>query len=151
MKMACQKELKKGFDHIGVSVVYFCHDGKGKFVMAKRSAKARDENGCWDIGGAALEFGEKVEDALKREIKEEYCTDVLDYEFLGHRDVHRKHNGKRSHWIALDFKVRVNPKKVGIGEPHKFDEIGWFTLSKMPKKIHSALPAFLKNYRSKLE
>jgi len=34
------------------------------------------------------------------EIKEEYCTDVLGFDFLGYRDVHREHNGKKTHWIA---------------------------------------------------
>lgn len=43
--------LVKGVDYIGVCVVYFCHDGKGEFVMAKRSSNARDEHGRWDIGG----------------------------------------------------------------------------------------------------
>ena len=46
--------MKKGEDYIGVSVVYFCHDGKGNFVMAKRSENCRDEIGNWDIGGGGL-------------------------------------------------------------------------------------------------
>ena len=33
--------MQKGVDFVGISVVYFCHDGKGKFVMAKRSEQAR--------------------------------------------------------------------------------------------------------------
>ena len=79
------EKSRKGVDYIGVSVIYFCHDGAGKFVMAKRSKNARDEQGRWDIGGGGLEFGEFVEDALCREVKEEYCTDVLGCEFLGSR------------------------------------------------------------------
>jgi len=35
--------LKKGIDFTGVSIVYFCHDGKGNFLMQKRSQQARDE------------------------------------------------------------------------------------------------------------
>ena len=118
--------------------------------MAQRSENARDEQHIWDIGGGAVEFGQTVEDALRSEIKQEYCTDVIDYEFMGHRDVHRSRGGLPTHWIALDFKVLVDPLKVAIGEPHKFDDIGWFTQSTLPKNVHSQLPTFLELYKSKL-
>lgn len=144
------KELRKGIDFVGVTIVYFCHDGSGQFVMAKRSVNARDENGRWDIGGGGLEHGDTVEETLRREIMEEYCTDVIDYEFLGFRDAHRIHNGKPTHWIALDFKVKVDPARVKIGEPQKFDEIGWFTLDTIPENSHSMFPEFLSLYREKL-
>lgn len=42
----------KGVDYTGVCIIYFCHDAKGNFIMAKRSPQARDERGRWDIGGA---------------------------------------------------------------------------------------------------
>ncbi len=140
----------KGIDHIGVSVIYFCHDGKGNFVMAKRSQNARDEHGNWDIGGGGLEFGDTVENTLKKEIKEEYCADVLDFEFLGFRDVHREHQGKPTHWIALDFKALIDPGQVKNGEPHKFDEVRWFTLKVLPSNLHTQLPIFFEKYKEKL-
>ena len=143
--------MQKGIDFIGVAVAYFCHDGNGKFIMAKRKNSTRDEHGRWDIGGGGLEFGDTVENTLRKEIKEEYCTDVLDYEFLGYRDVHRNHDGKPTHWIALDFKVRINPAMVKNGEPHKFDKVALFTFDTMPETVHSQFPNFLKLYRQKLE
>ncbi len=142
--------MKKGEDYVGVTVVYFCHDGSGNILMAKRSANARDEHGRWDIGAGGLEFGDTVENTLKKEIMEEYCTDVLEYEFLGHRDMHREHGGKKTHWIALDFKVLVDKAAVKIGEPHKFDEIGWFSRETIPEPTHSQFPAFLSLYKDKL-
>lgn len=145
------KELKKGVDFVGVSIVYFCYDGNGRFIMAKRSKNARDEHGRWDIGGGALELGDEVEERLRKEVKEEYCTDVLEFEFLGYRDVHREHNGQATHWIGLDFKVRIDPKKVKNGEPHKLEEIGWFTLDNIPEDSHSQFPHFLRLYRDRLK
>ena len=142
--------MNKGEDFIGVGIIYLCHDGNGNFLLHKRGEKARDENGKWDIGGGALEFGEKVEDTLKREIKEEYGTDILSSEFLGFRDVHREKDGKPTHWIALDFKVLVDTGKVKNGEPHKFDDFGWFTLDELPSPLHSQLPAFFEKYNDKL-
>lgn len=143
--------MRQGIDYPGVTIVYFCHDGNGNFVLSKRSKNARDEHGRWDIGGGGLDFGVTVEETLYKEIKEEYCTDVLDYEFLGFEDLHRKHNGVATHWVCLYFKVLVDPTKVANGEPHKFDEVRFFRLDALPTPLHSALPRFIKEYKHKLE
>jgi ADP-ribose pyrophosphatase YjhB (NUDIX family) len=139
--------MKKGEDFTGVSIVYFCHDGHGNFLFNKRGKNCRDENGNWDCGGGGLEFGDTVEETLRREVKEEYCTEVLDFEFLGYEDVHRERTGIKNHWVALDFKVLVDREKVKNGEPHKFDEIGWFRLDNLPNPLHSCLPVCLKRYK----
>lgn len=120
--------------------------------MGKRNNTRRDERGRWDIGGGGVEFGEKVEDCLMREIKEEYDAEVLDYEFLGFRDVHRKQNDQPTHWVSLDFKALVDPDQVKNNEPHKFDDINWFTFDALPppNQIHSQLPYFLEKYKDKL-
>ena len=77
-------------------------------------------------------------------------SDVISFEFLGFRDVHREHDGQKTHWIALDFKVLVDPANVKINEPHKFDELGWFTMNTLPKPWHSQFPEFLEKYHGKL-
>jgi len=74
--------------------------------MNFRSKNCRDEHERWDIGAGGLEFGDSIEDTLKKEIQEEYCTKVLDFEFMGVRELHREHEGNPTHWIALDFKVK---------------------------------------------
>lgn len=144
--------MQKGVDYIGNGVVYFCHDGKGNFIMGKRSAKARDEQGNWDIGGGGVELGDSVEETVKKEIMEEYGAKVLNLEFLGFRDVHRQYQGKPTHWIVLDFKVLIDALMVKNGEPHKMDAVEWFTFDSMPKMkdSHSQWPIFLEKYKEKL-
>lgn len=143
--------MQKGIDYTGITIVFFCHDGCGNFLLSKRSSKARDEQGTWDPGGGALEFGDTIENTLRKEIKEEYCTDVLSYEFLGYRDVHRIRDGKPDHWIALDFNVLIDPKKVKNGEPHKLDEVKFFRFETIPHPVHSQFPKFLKLYKKKIQ
>lgn len=142
--------MKEGIDHIGVAIVFWCHDGKGNVLMAKRMGSARDEHGRWDIGGA-LEFGETIDERLRKEVEEEYCTDVLEYEFLGYRNVHREENGVKSHWVGLDFKVLVDRDKAKNGEPDKLEKLEWFTLNNLPEPLHSQGPEFIKKYRNKLQ
>ncbi len=143
--------MKKGVDYVGVCVVFYCHDGNGNFILSKRSKKTRDEHGRWDPGGGGLELGESIAKALKREIKEEYGTKVIEEEFLGFRDVHRiDEENNKTHWIALDFKVLVDKEKVKNCVPNEHEAIGWFRLDNLPKPIHSQFPHFIKKYKNKL-
>ena len=148
------KEMKVGEDFIGVGVVFYCHDGEGNVFMSRRNGNARNENGRWDIGGGKVELTERVEDALQREIKEEYLTEILAKEFLGFRDVFslvsQEGNIESMHWIVFDFKVLINSTKAGNGEPHKFDDVRWFEKNSLPEPQHSQLPAFLAKYADKL-
>lgn len=142
--------MQKGVDYTGVCVVFFCHDGRGRVLMHKRSNQCRDEHGCWDIGGGGAKFGEQILDGVRREIKEEYGVDALEIEHLGYRDVHREHEGKETHWIALDFKVLIDPELVVNGEPEKIEELDWFTMDSIPDPIHSQLQTFFDNYKDRL-
>lgn len=129
--------MKRGVDYIGVTCVFFCHDGKGNFLLHKRSNNCRDEVGNWDCGGGALELGEDFESAVKREIKEEYCADVIDLKFLTATNVLRKNGNENTHWVALIFAAQVPPEQVKIGEPHAMEEISWFRENNFPTPLHS--------------
>lgn len=120
-----------------VSCVFICHDGGGKILLARRSAGARDEPGAWDTGAGALEFGETFEAAVTREVAEEYGAALLEITLLGVRNVVRVE--PLSHWVAVVFSVLVDPAAVKIGEPDKFDDLGWFRRSALPSPLHSQL------------
>ena len=141
-------DLRRGIDHIGVSAVSVIHNGKGKILLMKRGPKARDEQGRWDVCGGAIEFGESIDEAIRREVEEELCTEPIDIDFLTVYDAHREHEGNQTHWIAIVHAVKVEPDKVKIGEPHKIAEIGWFTEATLPKPLHSQFPKALKVAKS---
>ena len=143
-----KKDLRRGIDHIGVSASFVVHDGKGRVLLQKRGAGARDENGRWDVGGGAIEFGESIDETVRREIKEELCTEPINIQFLTVYDAFREHGKDNTHWIAIMHAVEVNPKHVKIGEPHKIDELGWFTSDNLPSPLHSQ---FWKSYQVALD
>jgi len=138
VKVANEKtDLKRGVDYIGVSASFVIHDGSGRVLLQKRGPKARDEQGNWDVGGGAIEFGESIIEAVKREVFEELMVVPLEIEFLTAYDAHRELNGRPTHWIAIMHSVKVDPNEVKIGEPHKISEIGWFTSDNLPSPLHS--------------
>lgn len=142
--------MQKGEDFIGITVSFLCHDGKGNVLLSKRSNQARDEHGRWDCGGGGVEFGDTVENTLRKEIMEEYCTDVLDAHFLGYRDVFREKDGKQTHWLSVDFLVLVDENKWGNGEPHKLESVEWFDFTQLPEPMHSQWPIFAEKYANRL-
>jgi len=141
-------DLKRGIDHIGVGAVAIVHDGDGKILLMKRGQKARDEQGRWDVCGGAIEFGESIDEALRRELMEELCAEALDIEFLTAYDAHREYEGSPTHWVQMVHAVRVDPNTVKIGEPHKIAELGWFTSDALPQPLHSQ---FWKSYQVVLD
>ncbi|RKQ33277.1 NUDIX hydrolase [Oceanobacillus halophilus] len=44
---------------------------KGKILLVKRAEESKVGAGTWEMAGGKLKFGEELEDALVREIKEE--------------------------------------------------------------------------------
>ena len=134
---------------IRIAVCTLLHDGNGKYLVYWRTNKSRDEHERWDIGGGGVKFGEKIEDTLHREIKEEFCATAIKFEFMGWRDVFRVQEGKNTHWITFDFKILVDPAKVSIGEPDKTRELRWVTLDELEtlEPTHSQLHPWLEKNR----
>lgn len=65
-------------------------------------------------------IAETVENRLRTEIKEEYGTDVLEFEYLGFSDLH---------WINIGFLWIIkffNKEEVYKAESYKLDEVKWF-------------------------
>ena len=66
------KNMKRGVDYIGVGAGAIIFNNEGKVFISQRGPGARNESGKWDFPGGGVEFGERCEDAVVREIKEEF-------------------------------------------------------------------------------
>lgn len=129
--------MEIGADYIGITTPFYCNDGNGKFLLHKRSQECRDEHGKWDPGSGKLDFGLTLEENVLREVEEEYgCIGVIQGVIPAH-SILREHNGRKTHWLAIPHFVKVDPHQVKNNEPHKIDEIGWFTLNNLPEPLHT--------------
>lgn len=137
---------------VGVTTSFLCYDKSGEFVMAKRSKNARDEHGTWDQGGGSLDWGITAQENVRREVLEEYGATAQKIDFLGYFDLFRKlPDGTPTHWLLLSFTVLVDRGQIKNCEPHKFDDIGWFTTSTFPTPLHSQQLPFFERYKERLQ
>ena len=90
-----------------------------------------------------MRHSESLDQALLRELREEYDVTPLAHSFLGFREVHRVDNEHPTHWLAFDFRVHVDPAEVRVAEPEKVDAIDWFAIDSLPDPLHSAIPGTL--------
>lgn len=139
-------DLKPGIDHVGISTAFICHDGNGRFLLHKRSQNCRDEQGTWEFGGGKLEYGLTLEENVLREIEEEYGCKAEIQEQLPTYTLMREAGGIKTHWIIVPYIVKVSSEDARIGEPHKMDDMGWFTLDDLPVPLHSGVAHEVKEF-----
>jgi len=126
-----------GVIHVGVAVVFYCVDGEGHVLLHRRSDACRDERGHWDFGGGQIEFGEEVDGALRRELREEYgCAGTILTRLPTHALL-RIEGSVPTHWIAIPYVVQIRRDDARLNEPVKMDTIGWFSFDAVPAPLHT--------------
>ena len=139
--------MKKGVDYIGIGVGAIIVDNKGRLFLSKRGKEARNESGKWEFPGGGVEFGDTLEETLKREIEEEYGVEISVGKLLDVCDhiIPEEHQ----HWVSPAFVCKITKGKPKILEPHKCDKIGWFTVEEIHKIPLSIVSQF--NFNNYLE
>jgi mutator protein MutT len=126
------KKEKPGKDYIGVGGGTLILNEKLETLLLKRSINSKNEAGFWNKPGGSVEFGETVEDALKRETMEELGVEVKMVKFLSYTDHFVEKENE--HWIAFNFIAKIIKGTPRIMEPHKADDMRWFKLTELPEK-----------------
>ncbi len=124
--------MQKGIDYIGVGVGALVFNKDGKVLVAKRGQKARNEKGKWEFPGGSVEFGEKCEDAAKREIKEEFDIDIEIIDLLD--VVNHIIPEECQHWVSPSFLAKHISGDARIMEPEKISDFKWAEISELDMK-----------------
>lgn len=121
--------FKKGIDYIGVGVGAIIFNDEGKVFLNKRGPKSRNEKGKWEFPGGGVNFGEKLEDAIKREVREEFDMEIELLEQMVVEDHILPDEGQ--HWVSPTYIARIISGEPKIMEPEKCDEFKWITVSEI--------------------
>jgi len=141
--------MKKGIDYIGVGVGGVIFNSGRRIFLARRGREVRNESGKWEFPGGAVEFGETIEHALQREVREEYGFEIEVKELLDVVD--HIIPAEKQHWVSPTFLCRITNGTPTIREPHKCAEIAWFELDKISERLLTiASQKSLRSLRNKL-
>ncbi|MCL4437321.1 MAG: NUDIX domain-containing protein [Thaumarchaeota archaeon] len=84
-------------------------------------------NNFWSVPGGHIELGERAEEAVKREVKEEVGLDVEPVKMLMvQQAVYPKNFMAPRHFIFMDFLCRTKSSKVKLDE-REIQESKWAT------------------------
>jgi|AGTN01.3.fsa_nt_gi ADP-ribose pyrophosphatase len=118
-----------GRDYVGLGVgAVIVRDGR--VLMLFRSDACRNNRGLWTIPGGMVETFERLEEAVKREVKEETGLTVTGIDFLGVSD--RTFDGE--HWVSILYLCTCDGEPVNA-EPEKHLKIAWQRLDELPERI----------------
>lgn len=138
--------MKEGVDYIGVGCGALIINDSGETLLVKRTSKTRNEAGFWSKPGGGVEFGEKVEDAAKREIKEELGVEIELIKFLGFTNSIMK--DENQHWISFNYLAKITGGELKNLEPGKHEEIKWFKIDNLPEKINKYTLESINEYKN---
>lgn len=129
MAIETKKRVGAGF---GIIVIK-----DGKLLLGKRHSdpkKADSElhgEGTWTMPGGKFEWGETLEEAAGRELKEETGMDLIKSKVICVNNDKNEH----AHFITVGFlalEFEGNPK---IMEPDEITEWKWFEMDKLPANV----------------
>ena len=94
--------------------------------------KSHKWHGQYVIPGGHIELGETIEEALKREVKEETNLDIYDIEFLIFQEfIYDESFWKKDHYIFFDYLCRTDSTDVILNE--EAEEYAWVSVDESLK------------------
>ncbi|EKE28213.1 MAG: MutT/nudix family protein [uncultured bacterium (gcode 4)] len=123
--------MKAWTDYIWVWVWCLIVNDDNEVLLLKRSKNCKNDVWYWSRTGWTVEFWETVENALKREVKEEIWVDIKIVKSLGYMD----HFVEKQHWVSFSFIAKIISWEIVNLEPHKCDEIRWFGINDLPELV----------------
>ncbi len=108
-------------------------DGQGRLLLMQRLREP--EAGGWGLSGGKIDFGERAEEAIIREVSEElgilveidqlaFISEIID-------------GGDGRHWVSPVYLMRHVSGEPRCMEPEKHGGVGWYSLDALPDNLTS--------------
>ncbi len=104
----------------------------GKLLLVKR--RKAPEAGQWNLPGGKVDFGERVVDAVRREITEEIGVEIELTRPLGFVETF----ADAQHWVSPIYEARIVSGEPVNREPEKHDALVWADPAAPPAPLATA-------------
>jgi len=106
---------------------------EGKILLGKEPENIGPYPNTWHLPGGGINLDEEsLEEALKREIKEEAGIEIKDIESVGFdEDYEPNKHGEMTHYLFIDFKAICTSKQLNPGDDMNY--LQWVERSKIKK------------------
>ena len=100
-----------------------------EYLMVKRSLDDEDCAGFWEMPSGKLEFGETVEQGLRREIFEEVGIDIASFEqkIIGISEYSSEKTDGTKYSVQLNYAIEVPTKELPIKLSNEHKDFVWAT------------------------
>ncbi|EKE26649.1 MAG: MutT/nudix family protein [uncultured bacterium (gcode 4)] len=115
---------------------------KGEILLLKRWTTS-DE--FWTRPGWSVVFKEKVEDALKRQIREELWIEIIVSSIINYGD--HLIEAENKHWVNFSFLAQIKNWEIQNLQPDRCSEIKWFSLGEIPHNLDETWKKSIQEYR----
>jgi 8-oxo-dGTP diphosphatase len=105
----------------------------GKVLLLKRGDG--DYAGTWSLPGGHLEYLERVDVAMARELKEELDLVIAPASIQPIAITDDLRPQLNQHYVHITFSVRIGNQEPKRNEPDKCAELGWFALDELPENL----------------
>ena len=122
-------------------------DEEDRLLLLKRA-----DSGCWGPPGGAVEPGEVVETAARREVREETGLNITDLSlfgvFSGPEFFYRYPNGDEVYNVTIIYMSHEFTGEVKLNEEHT--AWGWFARADIPEDISPPIIPVIEQYKRTL-
>lgn len=114
---------KKDHPYAGVDAIIL--NEKGEILLEKRAQSMSSFPGYWCLPGGWMEWGERVEDAVKREVMEEIGVEVEVVKFVGKYFDTNTFPVKKYSRVALPHICKIISGEPKVNQIEEVEEIKW--------------------------
>ena len=104
-----------------------------RLLLVKR--RKPPEAGHWSLPGGKVDFLERVEDAIRREVREETGLELRLVRLLRLVEM-RGQDGQ--HWVSPVWLAEIAAGEAANREPDKAEAVAWFPLDALPSPLSQA-------------
>lgn len=119
-------------------------DNKNRLLLMKRS-----DSGCWGPPGGAVEPGEVVESAARREVWEETGVKIRKMElfgvFSGPELYYKYPNGDEVYNVTVVYLSRDGSSEIRLNEEHVAWD--WFNVAEIPENISPPIEPVVEEFK----